>query len=89
MAEFKFHQDIKVSVWQRQSFVIEAETEEEAKEMAKKYKDFDVSCNTDIIPFDFEYLTDTEEMVKLEDNNGFPTIEILDEDCNSIANNKE
>ena len=34
MEKFEFYQDIKLSVWQRQSFIIEAETEEEAKQIA-------------------------------------------------------
>ena len=88
--EFKFYQDIKVSVWKRQSFIIDAETEEQANEIAKKYKDFDVSNNIDdIYPFDFDELSDTEEIIHVDDNDGFPTIEILNEECVRIANNAE
>ena len=36
MGTFKFYQDIKCSIWQRQFFSIEAESEEEAKRIAMK-----------------------------------------------------
>ena len=36
--EFEFYQDVKVTVWARQKFTIEAESKEEALKMVEKFK---------------------------------------------------
>ena len=72
MKKFEFYQDIKVSVWQRQSFTIEAETEEEAKQKALAYQYADAA---EIVERN-EWLYDTEELIYPEENGGQATIEL-------------
>lgn len=71
---FKIHQDIKVSIWQRQHFEIEAENEEEAKKLAMVYKNMDVS--SDMMTVDTETLYETEEFILPEENDGQETIQL-------------
>ena len=78
--EFEFYQDVKVIVWQRQHFRIEAEAIEEAREQAKRYTQFDVSYEDDIDVDEIEWLHDTEELMIPEDNNGESTIEVYELD---------
>lgn len=78
--EFEFYQDVKVTVWQRQHFRIEAESIEEAREQAKRYTQFDVSYEDDIDVDEIEWLHDTEELMTPEDNNGESTIEVYELD---------
>lgn len=78
--EFEFYQDVKVTVWQRQHFRIEAESIEEAREQAKRYTQFDVSFEDDIDVDEIEWLYDTEELMIPEDNNGESTIEVYELD---------
>ena len=42
MAKYKFYQDLKIKVWQRNSFVVEGSSKEEAIEKAKKFKDHEI-----------------------------------------------
>ncbi len=76
--EFEFYQDVKVTVWQRQHFRIEAESIEEAREQAKRYTQLDVSYEDDIDVDEIEWLHDTEELMIPEDNNGESTIEVYE-----------
>lgn len=75
MKKYNFYQDVKMTVWERQHFVIEADTLEEAKEKAAKYATMDVSAEENVICTS-EILYDTEELMTPEENNGMPTIEI-------------
>ena len=82
MAQFNFVQDVKISVWERQKFVIEAETEEEAIKKAKEFRDKDVSGYDNFV--ESETLYDTEERMYPEENMGNATIEIYSE--NDLVN---
>ena len=42
MAKYKFYQDLKIKVWQRNTFVVEGSSKEEAIEKAKKFKDHEI-----------------------------------------------
>lgn len=75
---FDFYQDVKVMVWQRQHFSIEAETEEEARELAKQYAEKDISFCDDVEVDDLEWLYDTEEQITPEENGGCATIEVYE-----------
>lgn len=74
--EFEFYQDIKVTVWGRQRFTIEAESREAAREIAKKYAESDVAHEIEDV--DTEYLFDTEELLLPEENGGCSTIEVYE-----------
>lgn len=79
MEVFNLTIDSKVTVWKRDEVSVEAESLDEAIKLAK---DGDYS---DI--FESEYLYDTEEPLDPIDNSGFTTIEIMDENGNTIWEN--
>lgn len=74
MKKFNFYQDIMVSVWQRQYFTIEADNEQEAMKQIMEYRNEDVSKG--IMVDSNEYLTETELLIKPENNGGKATIEL-------------
>ena len=88
MAQFKFFLDEKVTVWQRTEFNIEANSEEEAKELAKTFLT-DTGSN-DIINSDdlsvgyvnSTILFDSIEPMSVKDNDGQATLELY---CNGLA----
>lgn len=74
MEKFKFHQDVKCTVWVRQFFTIEAENQEDAKRMAMQFQNEDVS---DYPEYERqEYLLDTEELMLSDENDGQTTMEL-------------
>ena len=75
---FNFYQDVKVTIWKRQHFSIEAETEEEARELAKQCADKDIYDCDDIEIDNDEWLYDTEEQITPEENGGCATIEVYE-----------
>lgn len=87
MATFNFIQDVKISVWERQKFTIEADSEEEAIKKAKEFGNKDISAYDNFV--ESEKLYDTEEVMYPEDNMGNATIEVYTEDdlVNAIASN--
>lgn len=74
MEKHYFYQDIKCTIWQRQYFIIEAESEEEANEIAKKYKDVDV--NSEECIYNSENLYETMDYMTPEENDGCATIKV-------------
>lgn len=80
--KFNFYLDQKVTVWERTSFEITAETEDEAKEIAKKFLNTvgtnDVAdCDDDAVEFiETETLYETEDDMSVEDNGGMATMEL-------------
>jgi hypothetical protein len=71
--EFDFYIDERVMIWNRLKFSVEAETLEEAKDMAI----FMVTQDREEIDFyDFELLHDTLTELEIEDNDGNSTIEL-------------
>lgn len=78
MKNYKFFQDVKCTIWARQSFSIEAESYEEALKMAEKFKHEDVGLDSDINA-DVEWLYDTCEDLEPSDNCGECTIELYDD----------
>ena len=76
--EFEFYQDVKVTVWQRQHFRIEAESAEEAREIAKQYANQDISFLEEVEVEEIEWLYDTEEHIIPEENGGCSTIEVYE-----------
>lgn len=78
MKKFEFYQDVKVTVWQRQHFSIEAECIEDARDMVKQYADKDISCCDEVEADEIEWLCDTEEHITPEENGGCATIEVYE-----------
>ena len=82
MKKFKFFQDLKVKVWQRYSFYVEAETKEEAlKEVSKFNTEEGFAC---IEGWDTETLFETQETMKTCENEGQATIQLWDADKNEM-----
>lgn len=66
MADYTFIQDVKVTIWARQKFDIEAESYEEALKEVEQFKTEDVgTAGADLDP-DVEWLFDTWEPVTPE-----------------------
>lgn len=77
--EFDFYQDVKVTVWARQKFTIEAESKEEALNMVESYKTKDIGASDDsCLIWDTEWMTETWEDISPEENGGCATIELYD-----------
>ena len=87
MEKFRFKQDIKLTVWVRQSFTIEAENKEEALEKVEQFKTVDVTSEIDNV--ECETLWDTQELMWPEENGGMCTIELYDEHDNLIGKNAD
>lgn len=85
METFEFYVDTKVTTWMRTKFEIEANSEEEAKQLAIKFHD--VESNTSSIGWD--EIMDTQETMRVEDNGGEPTEELFDESGNCFWTNSE
>lgn len=76
MKEFYFHADQKCIVWDRLSFTIEAETEEEALAKVKEVFEQDGINGFD---GEWESIADTMETLSPEQNNGWATEEVYSE----------
>jgi len=85
--EFDFYIDERVMIWNRLKFSVEAETLEEAKDMAI----FMVTQDREEIDFyDFELLQDTLTEMEIEDNDGNSTIELYcEKDTDLIYENAD
>jgi hypothetical protein len=83
MKTFKFYEDVKHSIWLRNHFEIEAETEEEA--IQKAIMLFDENHVPDE---NWEYLYDTLEELQPSDNDGQTTRELFFNDTGeTLADN--
>jgi hypothetical protein len=72
MATFNFNLDSKRTIWYREFFEVEANTEEEAKEIAIKMAKYDEFDST----YHCEVLFDTSEQMSVEDNDNQTTQEL-------------
>lgn len=82
MEKFNFYLDQKVTTWMRTNFLIEAETLEEAVELAKKKYE-----SGDLYELPWEEIEGVREIMEVGDNGGEPTEELYDENLNFILNN--
>lgn len=87
MEKFRFKQDVKVTVWVRQSFTIEAESKEDALKKVERFKTEDVTGEIDNV--DCRTLWDTQELMSPKDNDGICTIELYDDHDNLIGKNAD
>ena len=79
-----YYIDEKVTIWRRTYYNVEG-TEEEIKN--KLIDQFESKYPTDIEIFDSEILYETEESITPEENNGMPTIEIFNDNGDTIWSN--
>ena len=87
MEKFRFKQDVKITVWVRQSFEIEAENKEDALKNVERFKTEDVT--SEIGDVELETLWDTEELMFPEENDNQCTIELYDDHDNLIGKNAD
>lgn len=90
MPQFKFHQDIKCSIWFRSQFSVEAESYEEAVAKVAPHKDIDIF---DEGPQDFlrgscELKNDSLAPIYPDENGGNATLEIYNDKDEELFNNK-
>ena len=87
MAKYKFYQDLKIKVWQRNTFVVEGSSKEEAIEKAKKFKDHEIFETLD--GWESEIIPDTQVTLEPCENEGKATIQVWDvETCRMVASNR-
>lgn len=82
MKKFDFYLDQKVTTWMRTHFEVDAESDELAWQKAK---DMVNNGDTDSIPWD--EITDTQEQLCVEDNDGFSTQELYTNDGELVYSN--
>jgi hypothetical protein len=91
MKTFKFNQDVKLTIWERHSFEINAETKEEAynKLMSgiNSLVNDESLLSEPLFDGETETLYDTSEYLPLSENSGNPTVELFDEEGNCIWDN--
>ena len=87
MAKYKFYQDLKIKVWQRNTFVVEGSSKEEAIEKAKKFKDHEIFETLD--GWESEIIPDTQVTLEPCENEGKATIQVWDvETSRMVASNR-
>lgn len=89
MGKYKFYQDCKVTSWERDYFSVEAESYEEAVAIVRSWNCEDVSNLIDsrLCYEEWEALRDTSERLFPEENDGYLTMEIFNQDGESIMTN--
>ena len=89
MKKFNFYQDTKVITWERDHFTVEGESYEEAVSIVRSWNCKDVTGIIDdrLTLGESESLPEYSEPMSLEDNDGYATREIFNDDNDSILNN--
>ena len=89
MKTFRFYQDAKHTVWQRNHFEVKAESYEQAVEKVKEYKNGEIltGCSEDFINGSTETLFETSELMTPDKNGGSATLEVYNEDGEYICDN--
>lgn len=92
MEQFMFYQDEKITCWERNTFLVKAESYEKALEFIKSLEGEDLRSHEEdgILEFlDCETLYETAEYMSLNENNGQVTLEVLDSNYDVIYNNEQ
>lgn len=86
MKEFEFYQDVKCTIWCRSHFTIEAKSKEEAIKKAKEFSNVDIN-ETDCCHLvgDYEWMTDVADNMTIDENNGWSTIEVYDQETKELV----
>ena len=89
MGKFEFYQDCKVKSWERDYFTVEANSYEEAEAIVRSWRCKDVSNIIDsrLCYDEWRALPDTSECMSPEENDGYSTIEIFNQEEESIMTN--
>ena len=84
--KYKYYVDTKYTMWDRNHYEIEANSQEEADELAKKLADNEERQMTDFHT-ETEALYDTFEEIDPNENNGYSTAEVYREGGELIIQN--
>ena len=90
MKTYSYYQDVKCTVWERKHFTVNAASQQEADEIAKRCVVGNVHDQTDgniLALEEDEMIYDTMDLFPLEENHGSPTIEVYRKDHKFIADN--
>ena len=90
MKTYSYYQDVKCTVWERKHFTVNAASQQEADEIAKRCVVGNVHDQTDgniLALEEDETIYDTMDLFPLEENHGSPTIEVYRKDHKFIADN--
>ena len=90
MKTYSYYQDVKCMAWERKHFTVNAASQQEADEIAKRCVVGNVHDQTDgniLALEENEMIYDTMDLFPLEENHGSPTIEVYRKDHKFIADN--
>ena len=90
MKTYSYYQDVKCTVWERKHFTVNAASQQEADEIAKRCVVGNVHDQTDgniLALEEDEMIYDTMDLFPLEENHGSPKIEVYRKDHKFIADN--
>ena len=87
MTKFNYYIDRKHTIWARDKYEIEAESQEQADEIMKKEL-IGENANYYVESYDFEYLYETSELMWTEEIKGFPTSELYNNKGELLLTNK-
>lgn len=79
MKEFTIYRDQKITLWQRETYIVEAESEDDAVMLIEK---------GDVYTDELETLWETIQDITPTQNNGAETVEYLNEKYELISKNK-
>lgn len=86
MAKFNFYADQKCTIWWRDRFEIEADSEEKAREIMIEIAKRD-TLSDEAKEFEGEIMADTIIELSPEENDGLPTIELFTENGDGFYDN--
>lgn len=84
MNKFEFHIDRKCTIWLREYHQVEAESYEQAESIIKEKFRLNATDNTFVMQ-DIQH--ETLEDMAIEENKGWPTVELINIIGNKIADN--
>jgi hypothetical protein len=89
MSDYYIHVDEKVTTWLRHTVKVEncSSYKEAVEKVIKAIQDDNLYSSDSVEPVDSEELCDTETSMTIEENEGFHTVEILDEEYQPIWDN--
>lgn len=76
MSQFKYYHYAKIITWERTDFAIEATTQEEADQIARRFTGYDVDETDGVILGETQIDFNANMPISVADNDGLPTVEV-------------
>lgn len=76
MPQFEYHHNAKIITWERTDFTVEAATQEEADQIARKFTGYDIDESDAVTLGDTTIDFSANMLIPVADNNGQPTVEV-------------